>query len=74
MFTKISKTILFISDKGLESEHWAMLSFLVFVTGINAYFILSYQNRHNKILMQVNNFLCLFPIFRLFFYIFWKNI
>ena len=59
MFTKIAITILFISDKGLESEHWAMLSFLVFVTGINAYFNLAYQNRHNKVLMNVSNFFCL---------------
>ena len=55
MFTKVIIILLFISDKGLEKEHWAMISFLTFVTGINAYFTFNYQNRHNKELNLLNN-------------------
>ena len=55
MLTKSIISLLFISDKGLESEHWAMLSFLILVTGINAYCTLSFQNRKNALLMSINN-------------------
>ena len=37
MFMKISIMFLFISDTGKESEHWPMLLFLVFMTGLNVY-------------------------------------
>ena len=59
MFTKVIIILLFISDKGLESEHYPMLSFLTLVTGINAYFTLTYQNRKNKLLMDMNIIFCL---------------
>ena len=55
MFTKTIIILLFISDKGLEKEHWAMISFLTFVTGINTYFTFKYQNRYNKDLNLLNN-------------------
>jgi len=58
-FTKISINILFISDKGKENEHWAVLFFLISFTGINAYYNLYYQNRTNTALTKLNNILCL---------------
>jgi hypothetical protein len=57
--TKISINILFISDKGKENEHWAVLFFLISFTGINAYYNLYYQNRTNTALTKLNNILCL---------------
>ena len=56
LFTKMIIITIFILDKGVESEHWAILSFLVFVTGINAYFTLYYKNRKNSALLSLNNF------------------
>ena len=61
MFTKIIVFLLFISDKGLEREHWAMLSFLILVTGTNAYFTISYQHRQNKIIMLTCNIFSMCP-------------
>ena len=55
MFTKIAIMLLFISDKGKESEHWAILLFLVFMTGLNAYSNLFFRNRKNEILRNLNN-------------------
>jgi hypothetical protein len=55
MFVKIILNLLFILDKGEEKEHWAILSFVILVTGINAYYTLSYQHRQNKILMMACN-------------------
>ena len=54
MFIKIAIIILFISDTGAESEHWPMLLFLVFITGLNAYSNFFLRNRMNQILMQLN--------------------
>ena len=54
MFMKISIMFLFISDTGKESEHWPMLLFLVFMTGLNAYSNLGFRNRQNKILNQLS--------------------
>jgi hypothetical protein len=59
MLAKITIILLFILDKGEEKEHWAMLSFLIFITGINAYYTLSFQHRQNKILMMTCNFFAL---------------
>ena len=59
MFTKIIICLLFILDKGEEKEHWAMLSFLILITGINAYCTLSFQNRQNKVLMMTCNIFAL---------------
>ena len=59
LFTKIIIITIFILDKGVESEHWAIISFLVLVSGINAYFTLFYKNRKNKILLSLNNYFCL---------------
>ena len=47
--------LLFISDKGKETEHWPMLLFLVFITGLNAYANFFFRNRKNKILLKLNN-------------------
>jgi uncharacterized membrane protein len=59
LFLKMIIITIFILDKGVESEHWAILSFLVFATGTNAYFTLYYENRQNKILLSLNNFFSL---------------
>ena len=56
LFTKMIIITIFILDKGVENEHWAILSFLVFVSGINAYFTLYYKNRKNSTLLSLNNF------------------
>ena len=55
MITKVSIMLLFISDKGKETEHWPMLLFLVFITGLNAYANFFFRNRKNKILLKLNN-------------------
>ena len=59
IFIKIIIITIFILDKGLESEHWAIILILLLVTGAYAYFTLSYKNRQNKILLSLNNFFCL---------------
>ena len=59
LFTKMIIISIFIFDKGLESEHWAILSFLVFVTGTNAYYQVFYKNRQNPVLLTLNNFFSL---------------
>ena len=56
LFTKMIIITIFILDKGVENEHWAILSFLTFVTGINSYFTLYYKNRKNSTLLSLNNF------------------
>ena len=63
LFTKIIIITLFILDKGVESEHWYILSFLIILTGINAYLNIYYKNRQNKMLSSVNNFFCLILFF-----------
>ena len=57
LFTKMIIITIFIFDKGKEYEHWAILSFLVFVTGTNAYFTIFYKNRQNPLLLSLNNFM-----------------
>ena len=54
MLTKISVIFLFISDKGYESEHWAMLLFLIFMTGLNTYSNFFFRYRKNKILLELS--------------------
>ena len=54
MITKMAIMLLFISDEGKESEHWAILLFLVFITGLNAYSNLFFRNRKNEILRNLN--------------------
>ena len=56
---KILIILLFILDKGVESEHWTIICFLIFITGINTYYTLFYQNRKNAILLNLNNIFCL---------------
>jgi len=56
LFDKMIIITIFILDKGVENEHWAILSFLTFVTGLNAYFTLYYKNRQNRTLLSLNNF------------------
>ena len=57
--TKMAIIILFISDKAEESEHWAVLSILIFFTGLNAYITISFDTRENKILQKIDNALSL---------------
>ena len=45
IITKIGINILFILDKENENEHWTIICILVFLSGINAYYNLHYQNR-----------------------------
>ena len=59
IITKIGINILFILDKENEDEHWTILSILVLLSGINAFYNLYYQNRVNKTLSLLNNILCL---------------
>ena len=59
IITKIGINILFILDKENENEHWTIICILVFLSGINAYYNLHYQNRINKTLSLLNNILCL---------------
>ena len=62
IMTKICVNILFISDKGQEDEHWAILTFLIIFNGTNAYYYLYYQNRANKALTTLNNIFCLITL------------
>ena len=55
LFVKILIITIFILDKGEENEHWAILCYLIVITGVNAYFTLFYQNRKNKIFLYLNN-------------------
>ena len=59
IITRIAINLLFILDKGLESEHWAILFFLILFTGTNAYYNLYYQNKANKTINLLNNIFCL---------------
>ena len=61
LFTKIFVIILFILDDGNEDEHWAVLFFLILITGVNVFCNYYYQNRQNKKLSYINNILCLMP-------------
>ena len=56
---KILIIVIFILDKGEENEHWAIICFLILVTGVNTYFTFFYQNRKNTILLNLNNIFCL---------------
>ena len=69
LFTKIILIVIFILDKGVESEHWYLLSFLITLTGMNAYINVFYGGRQNKILLSINNFFCL-VLFSGFFILF----
>ena len=69
LFTKIILIVIFILDKGVESEHWYLLSFLIALTGMNAYINVFYGGRQNKILLSINNFFCL-VLFSGFFILF----
>ena len=55
MFIKIIIIILFKFNKDSNNDHWIILFFLIFCTGINAYITLLYQNRKNITLMSLNN-------------------
>ena len=59
LIVKILVISLFSLDKGVESEHWTIIIFLIFITGINTYYTLFYQNRKNDILLNLNNIFCL---------------
>ena len=55
LFVKMIIITIFILDKGEEKEHWAIICFLILVTGVNMYFTLFYQNRKNIILSNLSN-------------------
>ena len=59
LFSKVIIISIFIMDKGVEKEHWAIICFLILVTGLNTYFTLFYQSRKNKIMRNLNNIFCL---------------
>ena len=61
LFTKIVVITLFILDNGSEEEHWAILFFLILITGVNVLCNYKYQNRLNKKLVYINNIFCLMP-------------
>ena len=61
LFNKIFIIILFILDNGKEEEHWAILFFLMFISGLNAFCSLIYQNRQNQKLKYLNNIFCFMP-------------
>ena len=59
LIVKILVISFFSLVKGVESEHWTIIIFLIFITGINTYYTLFYQNRKNDILLNLNNIFCL---------------
>ena len=61
LFTKIFVIVLFILDDGKEEEHWAILFFLILITGLNSLINFIYQNRKNQKLSYLNNIFCLMP-------------
>ena len=61
LFTKICVISLFVLDGGNDDEHWAILFFIIFITGTNALFNYKYQNRLNKGLVYINNIFCFMP-------------
>ena len=56
LFTKMIIISIFVFDKEVETEHWAILFVLVIVTGINASLTVFYKNRQNIVLLALNNF------------------
>ena len=54
MCTKTSVILLFILDHERESEHWPMLIFLIFITGLNMYATFCYRTRENRIIRKLN--------------------
>ena len=61
LFTKIFVIVLFILDDGKEEEHWALLFFLILVTGLNTFCNFFYQSRQNKKLNYLNIIFSLMP-------------
>ena len=74
MIMKICIMFLFISDTGKESEHWPMLLFLAFITGLNAYSNLFFRTRKNKILNANKQYILLAYIYSIFEFINRENI
>ena len=62
VFTKMGVNLLFILDKGTETEHWAVIFFAILFTGINAYYNVYFRSRDNKLLTLLNNILCLISV------------
>ena len=58
--------IIFATDKENESEYWQNLIILMIITGLNAVFVLQFQHRLNKKLMQLNIFYSLLLFFGYF--------
>ena len=66
LLTKTIIILLFVLDKGTESEHWAFLFVLMLISGINAYINLLFKNRLNALLMLLNIILSLILFFGYF--------
>jgi len=62
VFTKMGVNLLFVLDKGSETEHWAVIFFAILFTGTNAYYNVSFRSRDNKLLTLLNNILCLITV------------
>jgi len=62
VITKIGVNLIFVLDKGKESEHWTTIFFLILFTGINAYYNLVLQNRSNHILTLLNDIFSLITV------------
>lgn len=63
---KTIMVIIFATDKENESEYWQNIIILMLITGLNAIFVLQFQHRLNKKLMQLNIFYSLLLFFGYF--------
>ena len=66
LFTKIGINLIFTLDKGVPGEHWAIFFFLILFSGTNAYYTIFFQNRINKSLILLNQFLSLLLLYTFF--------
>ena len=59
LICKIIIILIFVFDKEIESEHWAIIIFLSLLTGFNTYCNLFIKNHSNMIIKRFNNFFSL---------------
>ena len=55
--------LIFANDEGVESEHWTNIFLFIIITGFNAYINISFKNRLNIKIMQLNIILSLLVFF-----------
>ena len=60
LINKIIIIIIFGFDKEVEGEHWIIIIVVCFITGLNAYATLFFQNYENKIIKKFHHFYSLF--------------